>query len=113
MTKLRTWLRLLAGMISLSIGGEVKSLLKALKGLADISHEYDKERAQASLTVLAAFAKSGAEEFLGLPLAQPTVQQLTTSQVSLKTSELRLCNPNARTVHMFWIEDKFLSRCLI
>ena len=81
MAKLRTWLRLLAGIISLSIGGDPKTLFKILKGLAEIHHSRDKEKAQANLNVLAAFAKAGREEYLGQPLVLPG-QALASSQVT-------------------------------
>ena len=71
MSKLRTWLRLLAGMISLSIGGDPKTLFKILKGLTDLDYQQAKEKAQTNLTVLAAFAKAGREEFLGQPIVLP------------------------------------------
>ena len=82
MAKSRTWLRLLAGIISLSIGGDPKTLFKILKGLAEIHHSRDKEKAQANLNVCsAAFAKAGREEFLGQPLVLPG-QALASSQVT-------------------------------
>lgn len=70
-------------MISLSIGGDVKSLFKILRGLAEADHERDRERAQTYLNVLAGFARSGREEFLGLPLAQPSSLQSDPEQVCL------------------------------
>ena len=80
LTRLRTCLRLLAGSISLSIGGDPNILFKILKSLADLNYQQDKERAQAHLTVLASFAKAGREEFLGQPILLPS-QASAPSQV--------------------------------
>ena len=84
MAKLRTWLRLLAGTLSLSIGGDPKTLFKILKGLADLDYQRNKEKSQCNLTVLAAFARAGREEFLGQPIVLPS-PGLPSSEVDHKS----------------------------
>lgn len=81
--KLRTWLRLLAGMISLSIGGELKPFYRILKNLSDADYSLEKDRAQTYLSVLSSFAKAGHEDFLGLPPPVPDLPQPQTDEVNL------------------------------
>ena len=90
MMKLRTWLRLLSGMISLSIGGELKQLFKILKGLALLQCGDDKDRFQTSLNVLASFAKAGADDFLGLSPHQSHTSKATEQASCLALPALKL-----------------------
>ena len=76
MAKRRAWLRLLGELQALGIAGDAKSLLKIVQALAVADFERDREGAQAALSILAAFARSGREEFLGLPPKLPTSPEL-------------------------------------
>ena len=106
MAKLRTWLRLLAGTISLSVGGDPKILFKILKGLTDLNYQRDKDRAQIYLTVLAAFAKAGREEFLGQPVQLPS-QVSASSEVHWQLTHTAIAADSAPPLSL--LKAEFLS----
>lgn len=82
MAKRRGWLRLLAELQALGIGGDWKTLLKVVRKTAAVDFERDREAAHYSLTATAAFAKAGREEFLGLAPRLPSLPQGVPAQVS-------------------------------
>lgn len=88
MAKRRFWLRLLAELYALGVGGSSTSIINAVRRTAAAVSDSDKESVQSALSILAAFARLGREEYLGLPCYLPKLPE-----VSVAFEEVRLRYP--------------------
>lgn len=83
-TKQRFWMRLFMEIQALQIVSEQSNLMVILTRYAEMSYAKNKSSAQGSYSIISAFAKSGREEFLGMPpIKSPIFELKLTSEVSI------------------------------
>lgn len=85
MARRRSWLRLLAELHAVGIAGSSRAVLRAVQTIAADTAAREREAMQAALSILAAFAKAGREEFVGMPLHHPELPSQADDEVRCLT----------------------------